>query len=77
MVELPLASKPDLKAFSVCFVHLKRGPGGATMTTTKVLTLIAIVVPFGLTVIAAALLLRKLYALHREDQTRRALAASA
>ena len=45
------------------------------MTTTKVLTLIAMVVPFGLTVIAAALLLRKLYALHCEDQKRRRLAA--
>ena len=45
------------------------------MTTTKVLTLIAIIVPFGLTVIAAALLLRKLYGLHCEDQKRRRLAA--
>lgn len=47
------------------------------MTTTKVVALIAVIMPFGFVLLAAGLLLRKIYMLHREDQQRRQLAAAA
>jgi hypothetical protein len=43
------------------------------MTTTKVVFFLAVVIPFGFVLLGAALVLRKLYVLHREDVRRRNL----
>ncbi len=47
------------------------------MTTTKVVVLIAVNMPFGFVLLGAALLLRKIWLLHREDVRRRRFAVAA
>lgn len=41
------------------------------MTTTKVVIFLAVVVPFGFVMLAAAMAIRKIYLLHREDVRRK------
>lgn len=41
------------------------------MTTTKVAFVIAAVLPFGFVLLGAAVVMRKLYMMHREDVRRR------